>query len=198
MKTTLTLMQDMDEPIADSACLPLQYLSARAKAEGIKVALVGEGADELFCGYRDVVVHSFTSSSLWRAVASMRRIGAGGHARALRALAREHCRGIDLGLIGAFDVAASIAMGQGRFRSGAEVDAATADRACFETANGSRAEPARDPAQTGSDEVCTSGFVVRVDSPSKPAAIPMPWGPPSRSSETCDGAIWRSDFRNCC
>lgn len=42
----------MDEPIADAACGPLLLLSERAREVGVKVILGGEGADELFLGYR--------------------------------------------------------------------------------------------------------------------------------------------------
>jgi asparagine synthase (glutamine-hydrolysing) len=42
----------LDEPIANSACGPLLLLSESARAEGVKVCLSGEGADELFIGYR--------------------------------------------------------------------------------------------------------------------------------------------------
>lgn len=41
-----------DEPIADPVCVPLYYVSKLARDNGITVALVGEGADELFWGYR--------------------------------------------------------------------------------------------------------------------------------------------------
>src|SRR5438309_9983761 len=40
----------MDEPIADAACVPLYYLSKRAREEVI-VVLSGEGADEVLAGY---------------------------------------------------------------------------------------------------------------------------------------------------
>lgn len=40
-----------DEPIADPVCVPLAYLSQMARDAGVKVSQVGEGADELFCGY---------------------------------------------------------------------------------------------------------------------------------------------------
>ena len=40
-----------DEPIADPVCVPLAYLSQQARDAGVKVCQVGEGADELFCGY---------------------------------------------------------------------------------------------------------------------------------------------------
>jgi asparagine synthase (glutamine-hydrolysing) len=40
-----------DEPIADPVCVPLYYVSKLARANGVIVCQVGEGADELFCGY---------------------------------------------------------------------------------------------------------------------------------------------------
>ncbi len=40
-----------DEPIADPVCVPLAHLSQLARDAGVKVCQVGEGADELFCGY---------------------------------------------------------------------------------------------------------------------------------------------------
>lgn len=42
----------LDEPIADTACAPLLLLSELARTNGVKVMLGGEGADELFLGYR--------------------------------------------------------------------------------------------------------------------------------------------------
>jgi asparagine synthase (glutamine-hydrolysing) len=41
----------MDEPLADYAALPT-YLLSRLAAQHVKVVLTGEGADELFAGYR--------------------------------------------------------------------------------------------------------------------------------------------------
>jgi asparagine synthase (glutamine-hydrolysing) len=41
----------MDDPAADYAVLPTYKLGAKAKADGIKVVLTGEGGDELFAGY---------------------------------------------------------------------------------------------------------------------------------------------------
>lgn len=119
MSALLRLMSDMDEPIADWACIPLQFLSAHARAAGVKVALVGEGADELFCGYpawRDFI----HESALWRNLASASHLGAGG---ALATLTRTAAVAAPLkrfGFVGAMDVATSVAAGHGRFRSGAE------------------------------------------------------------------------------
>jgi asparagine synthase (glutamine-hydrolysing) len=41
----------MDDPAADYACVPTYKLAARAREEGLKVVLSGEGGDELFAGY---------------------------------------------------------------------------------------------------------------------------------------------------
>jgi asparagine synthase (glutamine-hydrolysing) len=40
-----------DEPIADPVCVPVYYVSQLARRNGVIVCHVGEGADELFCGY---------------------------------------------------------------------------------------------------------------------------------------------------
>ncbi len=40
-----------DEPIADPVCIPVYYVSQLARAHGVIVCQVGEGADELFWGY---------------------------------------------------------------------------------------------------------------------------------------------------
>lgn len=40
-----------DEPIADPVCVPLYYLCKMTRENGVTVAQVGEGSDELFWGY---------------------------------------------------------------------------------------------------------------------------------------------------
>lgn len=45
------LIYHQDEPIADPVCLPVYYVSKLAKDNGVTVCQVGEGSDELFCGY---------------------------------------------------------------------------------------------------------------------------------------------------
>lgn len=40
-----------DEPIADPVCIPVYFVSKLARDRGVIVCQVGEGADELFCGY---------------------------------------------------------------------------------------------------------------------------------------------------
>lgn len=50
LKELDTIINALDEPIADPACFPL-YILSREVAKNFKVVLSGEGADELFCGY---------------------------------------------------------------------------------------------------------------------------------------------------
>jgi asparagine synthase (glutamine-hydrolysing) len=45
------MIELQDEPIADPVCVPVYYVSKLARENGIVVAQVGEGSDELFCGY---------------------------------------------------------------------------------------------------------------------------------------------------
>jgi asparagine synthase (glutamine-hydrolysing) len=46
-----TMVKLQDEPIADPVCVPVYYVSKLARDNGVIVAQVGEGADELFWGY---------------------------------------------------------------------------------------------------------------------------------------------------
>lgn len=149
MAGTLALMAAMDEPVADWACIPLDYLSGAVHAGGVKVALVGEGADELFCGY-EAWSDFIREGQVWKSLAAAGQLGAGA---ALAASARFASRALPLdrlGLVGAFDVAASVARGQGRFRSGAEslrpLQAARLLRRDWQ-ARAPIADPADDPSQ---------------------------------------------------
>ena len=45
------LVFHQDEPIADPVCVPIYYVSKLARESGTTVIQVGEGSDELFCGY---------------------------------------------------------------------------------------------------------------------------------------------------
>ncbi|HNQ61383.1 MAG TPA: asparagine synthase (glutamine-hydrolyzing) [Bacteroidia bacterium] len=41
-----------DEPLADATCIPLYFLSQKARENGTIVVMTGDGSDELFAGYR--------------------------------------------------------------------------------------------------------------------------------------------------
>ncbi len=41
-----------DDPLADATSIPIHFLASLARDDGTKVILTGDGADELFCGYR--------------------------------------------------------------------------------------------------------------------------------------------------
>jgi asparagine synthase (glutamine-hydrolysing) len=58
-----------DEPIADPVCVPLYYVSKLARETGTKVVQVGEGSDELFCGYRDYALYLDIYNRFWRHLA---------------------------------------------------------------------------------------------------------------------------------
>ncbi|HWD59561.1 MAG TPA: asparagine synthase (glutamine-hydrolyzing), partial [Stellaceae bacterium] len=45
------MIELQDEPIADPVCMPVHVVARLAREHGVIVAQVGEGADELFCGY---------------------------------------------------------------------------------------------------------------------------------------------------
>jgi asparagine synthase (glutamine-hydrolysing) len=45
------MVQLQGEPIADPVCVPIHYVSQLARQNGVVVCQLGEGADELFCGY---------------------------------------------------------------------------------------------------------------------------------------------------
>jgi asparagine synthase (glutamine-hydrolysing) len=60
------LIFHQDEPIADPVCVPLYYVSKLARETGTTVVQVGEGSDELFCGYRDYANYLELHDRLWR------------------------------------------------------------------------------------------------------------------------------------
>jgi len=65
------LIFHQDEPIADPVCVPLYYVSKLARETGTTVVQVGEGSDELFCGYRDYANYLDLNDRLWRHLARL-------------------------------------------------------------------------------------------------------------------------------
>jgi len=45
------IIRHQDEPLADPVCMPVYFVSKLARDAGVIVCQVGEGSDELFCGY---------------------------------------------------------------------------------------------------------------------------------------------------
>jgi asparagine synthase (glutamine-hydrolysing) len=45
------MIYHLDEPNGDAVCVPMYFLAKLARDAGVKVCQVGEGSDELFCGY---------------------------------------------------------------------------------------------------------------------------------------------------
>jgi asparagine synthase (glutamine-hydrolysing) len=62
-----------DEPLGDPACLAMHFAARAAHQTGIKVALVGEGSDEVFCGYDDLARLARTHRGPWSMVRRLPR-----------------------------------------------------------------------------------------------------------------------------
>lgn len=67
-----------DEPLADPVCVPLYYVSKLARENGVIVCQVGEGADELFWGYRHWrILLRLQELNNWPVPAALKRLGMG-------------------------------------------------------------------------------------------------------------------------
>lgn len=51
LDTLPLIIRHQDEPLADPVCMPVYFVSKLARDSGVIVCQVGEGSDELFCGY---------------------------------------------------------------------------------------------------------------------------------------------------
>jgi asparagine synthase (glutamine-hydrolysing) len=66
------IVRCLEEPITSSSIVPMYFVCRRAR-EDVKVALIGQGPDELFCGYKRHLGVRYGSS--WRALPrSVRRV----------------------------------------------------------------------------------------------------------------------------
>ncbi|MFA5307463.1 MAG: asparagine synthase (glutamine-hydrolyzing) [Candidatus Babeliales bacterium] len=80
------MVQALDEPLADCVCIPFYYVSRLAHEHGLKVAQVGEGADELFFGYSTYMRYAHLMQRWYRVLPLVPRIVRGGVARSLNHL----------------------------------------------------------------------------------------------------------------
>jgi asparagine synthase (glutamine-hydrolysing) len=67
------LIFHQDEPIADPVCVPLYYVARLARESGTTVIQVGEGSDELFCGYQDYTRYLRLYDGAWRHLSRLPR-----------------------------------------------------------------------------------------------------------------------------
>lgn len=90
------LIYHQDEPIADPVCVPLYFVSKLAKDSGTTVIQVGEGSDELFCGYshwRDILRLQNGAWKAYRAMpGALRHVGLAAAQVALQGVRYEYVR----------------------------------------------------------------------------------------------------------
>lgn len=60
------MVYHQDEPITDCVCVPIYYVSKLAKEAGVTVVQVGEGSDELFCGYSSYARYLDAYERYWK------------------------------------------------------------------------------------------------------------------------------------
>jgi len=70
------MIELQDEPIADPVCVPVYYVSKLARDNGVIVAQVGEGSDELFWGYSSW--RTYTQLARWNDLPVPRFVKRGG------------------------------------------------------------------------------------------------------------------------
>jgi asparagine synthase (glutamine-hydrolysing) len=80
------MVPSLDEPLADCVCIPFYYVSKLAHEYGIKVAQVGEGADELFFGYASYMRYARLAHRMYYVVPPLLGVMRGGIARSLTPL----------------------------------------------------------------------------------------------------------------
>jgi asparagine synthase (glutamine-hydrolysing) len=68
------MVGQQDEPLGDPACLPMHFVSRAAHQAGLKVVLVGEGSDEVFCGYPDFASLYKTYTGRWSLLKRMPQV----------------------------------------------------------------------------------------------------------------------------
>lgn len=87
------LIYHQDEPIADWVCVPLYFVSKLARDSGTIVVQIGEGADELFHGYRWFAWHSQFERRYGRVLRRLPRPVGRGISRSGTAVSRRLGRG---------------------------------------------------------------------------------------------------------
>lgn len=65
------IVEIFDEPLADATAIPIYFISELAAQDKTKVVLTGDGADELFCGYRNWITNYVRQESLYRSFSNL-------------------------------------------------------------------------------------------------------------------------------
>lgn len=73
LDATTNLARQQDEPVSDPVSVPLYFVTQLARECGVTVLHAGEGADEIFCGYRSYRKYLDLERRLWRPLAYMPR-----------------------------------------------------------------------------------------------------------------------------
>jgi asparagine synthase (glutamine-hydrolysing) len=60
------MVYHQDEPLADCVCVPLYFVSKLLRDSGVIVVQVGEGSDELFCGYDSYAKYLNFNKNYWQ------------------------------------------------------------------------------------------------------------------------------------
>lgn len=90
------LSYTQDEPIADWVCIPLNFVAQAARDSETKVVLVGEGADELFCGYPGYVLSLNRLHQHWRPFQKLPPLVQKGVASALKKMMARNINGANV------------------------------------------------------------------------------------------------------
>ncbi len=90
------IVYHLDEPVADPATIPHHFASKLAYENGVKVIQVGEGSDELFCGYPAYLDILHFHNRTWRYLNMIPRILARIMYLATTGLSREFHRGFQI------------------------------------------------------------------------------------------------------
>jgi asparagine synthase (glutamine-hydrolysing) len=90
------LVYHQDEPIADPVCVPLYFVAKLAREHGTTVVQVGEGSDELFCGYNHWIDILKLHGGAWQTFSMMprpmRQLALAGAGAALSGVRHEYVR----------------------------------------------------------------------------------------------------------
>lgn len=71
LDATTNLARQQDEPVSDPVSVPLYFVTQLARECGVTVLHAGEGADEIFCGYRSYRKYLDLERKLWQPLSYM-------------------------------------------------------------------------------------------------------------------------------